>query len=117
METHPAASGATNTKGLKTMSRAFGASETILDGPDLVSVINTTGGNTLATLLGKAVKNSLTRLVLIPASAGVFFASGAAAATSAPLPTGGIEFPCRKSEADALKFFGTTIAMTVIQIG
>jgi len=99
------------------MSRAFGASETLLAGPDLVSVTATSGGKTLATLLGKAVMGSLTRLALYPASAGIYFASGAASAASAPLPAGGIDLPIRKSEADLLTFYGATIGMTVIQIG
>lgn len=99
------------------MSRAFGASETLLAGPDLVSVVATSGGNTLATLLSKALNGALTRLVLIPASAGVYWASGAASGNSAPLPAAGIDLPIRKSEADLLKFYGATIAMTVLQIG
>jgi len=99
------------------MSRAFGASETILAGPSLVSVTATAGGKTLATLLGAAISNSLTRLVLIPSAVGIYWASGAASASTAPLPANGIDLPCRKSEADLLTFYGATIGMTVIQIG
>ena len=62
------------------MGRAFGSSETILAGPDLVSVTDVEFGQSLATLLGKELYNSLTRLQLVPASAGVFFASGPASA-------------------------------------
>ena len=101
------------------MSRVFGASETLLAGPDLVAVDNSENGQTLSTLLGKAVFSSLTRLVLIPASAGIYFASGAASAASAPLPAAGIDLPCRKSEADELRFVvaGDAVGMTIVQVG
>ena len=100
------------------MSRAFGASETLLAGPDLVSVTATADGQTLSTLVGKAVFSSLTRLALYPSSAGIYFASGAASAASAPLPAAGIDLPIRKDEADLLKFYAAApIEMTVLQIG
>lgn len=100
------------------MGRAFGASETLLSGPDLSSVTDTSGGDSLATLLGKELYNSLTRLALFPAAAGIYWASGAASAASAPLPAAGIDLPIRKSEADALRFFAETeIGMTVVQVG
>ena len=100
------------------MGRAFGASETVLAGPDLVTVTDTTDGDSLATLLGKDLYNSLTRLALYPSSAGIYFASGPASAASSPLLAAGINFPCRKSEADLLKFYAAApIEMTVLQIG
>jgi hypothetical protein len=101
------------------MARAFGASETLLAGPDLVSVTDTTDGDSLETLLGKPVYGSLTRLALYPSAAGIFFASGAASAASGPLPAGGIDLPIRKDEADLLRFVvdGDDVGMTVIQIG
>ena len=91
---------------------------TLLGGPTVVSV--TTGGstNTLASLLGGALALGLKRLKLLPAASGVYFAAGTASASSAPLPAGvWTVLDIRKAEADTLKFYASTVNMTVIQEG
>jgi hypothetical protein len=90
---------------------------TLLAGPDYVSVTNTS--KTLATLLGSALDTDITRVTLVPDSAGIFWADGTAEASSAPLPTGGIELNCRKAVMDTREFITAsgTVKMFVIQEG
>jgi hypothetical protein len=91
---------------------------TLVGGPDVVTVDSTATGKTLATLLGKALSAALSKLTLIPATAGVYWASGSASAASAPLPIGGVEVAIGKTEADLLKFYAaSSITMTVVQEG
>jgi hypothetical protein len=99
------------------MARDFGLQETLLAGPSLVTVDTTAGGKSLATLLGANLNNGLTRLVLLPSAAGIYFASGSASASSAPLPAGGLDVPIRIDQANLLRFYGSSIGMTVMQIG
>ena len=91
---------------------------TLVGGPAVVTVDDTANGKGLATLLGVELSSSLNRLVLIPVAAGIFWAAGAASATSAPLPAGGIDIPIDKTAANTLKFFSSeNVTMTVLQFG
>ena len=94
---------------------------TLVGGPTLVAVDSTTGGKSLATLLGAALPLNLKRLKILPASTGIFFAGGSSASTvSPPLPAGVWSvFDIRKSEADLLRFVvaSTAVNMTVVQEG
>jgi len=89
-----------------------------LAGPDYVSV--TDASKTLATLLGTALQTNVKRITLVPDSSGIFWIAGTAvAATSAPLPSSGVELSVRKTYADTLQFITAsgTVKMQIIQEG
>jgi len=92
---------------------------TLLAGPSEVSVDTTATGKTLATLLGAALQDDLRVLTLLPAAAGISWASGEATAGVNLLPETGLSLRIKKAQADLLKFIvaAATIKMTVLQGG
>jgi hypothetical protein len=88
---------------------------TLVGGPSLITV--DTGSKTLATLLGVTLASNLKRLKMWTAGT-VYFASGTASASSAPLPTSQwISLDIRKAEADKLKFYASNVSIIVVQEG
>jgi hypothetical protein len=93
---------------------------TLLTGPDLVSVDSTSGGKTLATLLGANVATNLKQLKLIPAGTVYVSKMGENASASGNVALGAYPhvFHIRKHEADRLKFFASgATGMAVFQEG
>ena len=89
--------------------------------PLAISRVSVDGvSKTLPTLLGVDLNTGLSKLTLVPAGSGIFWALGEAAASGGPwLPDGGAELAIDKATADTLQFVtaGGTIDMLVIQEG
>lgn len=74
----------------------------------------TTASATLATL-GVSLWGNLSRLCLIPFGTVNWALGGAASGSSATLPSQGLDFPVDATTAGLLQFYGSNVAMTVLQ--
>jgi hypothetical protein len=92
---------------------------TLIQGPTLVSVTTTSGGDTLATLLaakGEPLDAGLSRLTLLPADTVNWSRTSASGSTGA-IPTAGITLDICHTDAALLKFYASNKGMTVLQYG
>jgi hypothetical protein len=92
---------------------------TLIQGPTLVTVAATSGGDTLETLLaakGEPLDEGLSKLILIPADT-VNWSRTSASGSTGVIPTAGVTLDIRHTEAALLKFYASNKGMTVLQFG
>jgi hypothetical protein len=93
---------------------------TLIQGPTLVTVAATSGGDTLETLLavkGEPLDEGLSKLILIPAETGIYWSRTSASASSPAIAANVITLDIRHTEAALLKFYASNKGMTILQFG